>query len=107
MILQKTYDMIQYGYIVLRRYPRSERHTLAAETKRCMYDLLQLIIRANKRYYKKTTLQDIDIELDTLRYFIRLGNDLGFLPFKQYEIWSRKLNEIGRMLGGWFKSINK
>lgn len=107
MILQKTYDMIQYGYVALRKYPRSERHTLAAETKRCMYDLLRLIIRANMKYYKKSTLQDIDIELATLRYYIRLGNDLGFLPFKQYEVWARKLNEIGRMLGGWFKAINK
>lgn len=107
MILQKTYDMIQYGYTALRQYPRSERHTLAAETKRCMYEVLQLIIRANKRYYKKTTLQDLDIELDSLRYLVRLGNDLGFLPFRRYEIWSRKINEIGKMLGGWIKSTKR
>lgn len=106
-ILQKCYDMIEYGYIALRQYPKSEKHTLAAETKRSMYSLLGLIIRANKKYYKKTTLQDIDIELENLRYLIRLGNGLGFLPFKQYENWSRKLNELGKMLGGWFKSINK
>lgn len=105
-ILQKTYDMIQYGYIALRQYPKSEKHTLAAETKRSMYELLKLIIRANRRYYKKTTLQDIDIELDHLRYLIRLGHDLGFLPFKKYEIWSKRLDELGKMLGGWMKSIN-
>lgn len=106
-ILQKCYDMIEYGYIALRQYPKSERHTLAAETKRSMYELLRLIIRANKRYFKKTTLQDIDIEIDNLRYLIRLSNSLGFLPFKQYENWSRKLSEIGKMLGGWIKSTNK
>lgn len=106
-VLQKVYDMIQYGYIALRQYPKSEKFTLAADTKRSMYELLKLIIRANKRYYKKTTLQDIDIELDNLRYLVRLGNDLGFLPFKKYENWSRLLNEIGRMIGGWMKSINK
>jgi|SRR5690625_4920811 len=106
-ILQKCYDMIEYGYIALRQYPKSERHTLAAETKRSMYELLRLIIRGNKRYFKKTTLQDIDIELENLRYLIRLSNNLGFLPFKQYENWSRSLNEIGKMLGGWIKSTNK
>lgn len=106
MILQKCYDMIEYGYMALRQFPRSERHTLAAEIKRSMYELLKLIIRANKRYYKKTTLQDMDVELMNLRYLVRLAHSLGFLPFKQYENWSEMLSELGRMLGGWFKSIN-
>ncbi|AJA42429.1 S23 ribosomal protein [Alkalihalobacillus alcalophilus ATCC 27647 = CGMCC 1.3604] len=107
MILQKTYDMIEYAYLCLKQYPKSERHTLAAETKKSMYELLKLIIRANKRYYKKTTLQDIDVELENLRYLVRLGNSLGFMPFKKYEHLSRKINEVGRMLGGWFKSISE
>ncbi|WJQ12742.1 diversity-generating retroelement protein Avd [Geobacillus stearothermophilus] len=106
-VLQKCYDMILYGYTALRQYPKSEKHTLAAETKRSMYELLKLIIRANKRYYKKTTLQDIDIELDNLRYLVRLGNGLGFLPFKKYENWSRLLDELGRMIGGWMKSTKQ
>lgn len=104
-ILQKCYDMIEYGYVALRQFPKSEKHTLAAEIKRSMYELLRLIIRANKRYYKKTTLQDIDIEIENLRYLVRLSNGLGFLPFKKYEIWTRTLNEIGKMLGGWMKSM--
>ena len=105
-ILQKTYDMIQYGYVCLRQFPKSEKHTLAAEIKQSMYRLLKLIITANKRYYKKTTLQDIDVELEFLRHMIRLSADteLHFLPFKKYENWLKMLNEIGRMLGGWIKS---
>lgn len=99
--------MIEYGYVALRQYPKSERHTLAAETKQSMYDLLKLIIRANKKYYKKTTLQDIDIELENLRYLVRLANGLGFLPFRKFEHWSRLLNEIGKMLGGWLKAMQQ
>ena len=72
-ILQKCYDMIEYGYMALRQYPKSERYTLAADIKQSMYELLKLIIRANKRYFKKTTLQDIDIELENLRYLVRLS----------------------------------
>jgi four helix bundle protein len=106
-ILQKCYDMIEYGYTALRQFPKSERYTLAADIKQSMYELLKLIIRANKRYFKKTTLQDIDIEIENLRYLIRLSNGLGFLPFKKYENWSRKLEELGKMLGGWIKATNK
>lgn len=107
IILQKCYDMIQYGYICLRQYPKSEKHTLAAETKVCMLNLLKLIIQANKRYYKKTTLQDIDVELETLRHYTRLAQSLNFLPIKKYENWIKMISEIGRLLGGWMRSIKQ
>jgi hypothetical protein len=103
-LLQKTYDMIQYGYICLRQYPKSEKHTLAAETKRAMFGLLEAIVMANKRYYKKNAIQDADVQLDILRYYVRLARDLGFLPVGKYENWSKMLSEIGKMVGGWLKS---
>lgn len=105
-ILQKTYDMILYGNICLKQFPKHEKHVMAADIRSSMYRLLDLIIRANKKYYKKTTLQDLDVELEILRTYIRLAADqqLRYLPLKKYEIWSRMLNEIGRMIGGWIKS---
>lgn len=103
-IRQKVEDMIVYGYQALRQFPKSERHTSAADIKRSMFRLLALVITANKRYFKKTTLQDLDVELDLLRSYIRIAMQLGFLPFKKYEVWSAQLNEIGRMLGGWIRS---
>ncbi|MHB8182870.1 MAG: diversity-generating retroelement protein Avd [Candidatus Desulforudaceae bacterium] len=102
-ILQKTYDMLQYGYTCLRQYPKSEKHTLAAETKRAMLGLLRAIIKANKRHHKQAAIQDADVELETLRHFIRLGHDLGFLPLVKYEHWARMTTEIGKMIGGWLK----
>ncbi|NHM25476.1 MULTISPECIES: diversity-generating retroelement protein Avd [Desulfofundulus] len=104
-IRQKCEDMIAYGYTALRQFPKSERYTLAADIKKSMYRLLNLIIAANKKYYKKTTFQEMDVELDYLRSLIRLAMQLGFLPFKKYENWAAMLNEIGKMLGGWMKSM--
>ena len=44
---------------------------------------------------------------DKLRIFFRLSKDLQFISFDQYEYGSNLINEIGRMLGGWYKkSIN-
>src|SRR4030043_2436166 len=106
-IRQKCVDMIQYGYIALRQFPKSEKFTLASEMKNTMWRLLRHIVICNKRYYKKTTIQDLDAELDLLRTQVRLAKELKYLPFNKYEIWSRLLDEIGRMIGGWFKSLNK
>lgn len=103
-ILQKTYDMIQYGYICLQQYPKSEKYTLAAETKKAMFELLKAIIMANRRYYKKNAIQEADVQLEILRYYIRLAKDLRFLSIKKYENWSKMTTEIGKMIGGWLKS---
>ena len=104
-ILQKTYDMILYSQNALQQFPKHEKHVLATEIRQTMNNLLTLIITANKKYYKKTTLQEIDVELEKLRFFVRLSKDMKYIDIKKYEVWSRLLTEIGRMLGGWMKTF--
>ena len=106
VIRQKAEDMIAYAYEALRASAQRETY-LAADIKRSMFRLRALIITTNKRYYKKSTLQDLDIELDVLRSYVRLAMTLGFLPFRKYEIWAGQLNEIGRMVGGWMRSVKQ
>ena len=108
-ILQKTEDMILYANKALEQFPRLERYALAADIKQTMYSFYRLIITANKKYYKKTTLQDADVELEVLRGFIRLAanKEMRYLPMKKYEIWSKMLSEIGAMLGGWIKAMKQ
>ena len=67
LIRQKVEAMIEYGHCALRQFPKSERHVLSAEIRGSMWALLRLVIVCNKRYHKKTTLQDLDAELDLLR----------------------------------------
>ena len=108
-ILSKVYDMILYGNQCLKHFPKHEKHVMAADIRRSMYRMLQLIIRANKKYQKRPVLEEIDVELDTLRTLIRLAadKDLKYLHLKKYEHWSKLLNEIGRMLGGWLKTTKR
>lgn len=103
-IKQKTEDAIEYLYIALKHFPKSERFTLCADIKQSMYKIMRLIIQANKSKNKLTILYEIDTELDVLRMLIRLSMKMGFMPFKKYEVTSGYLAEIGRMLGGWIKA---
>ena len=104
-IMQKVFDMMQYGYGALAQYPKSEKFALCTDIKRCMDTMLERTIEAQKKYYKKTTLQDLDVEVAKLRAYLRLSHELGFLPMKKYEVWSGMAVEIGKMLGGWLKTI--
>jgi S23 ribosomal protein len=106
-ILQKTFDMMNYAYPALAQYPKGEKFALVVDIKRRMDVMLERIIEANKKYYKKTTLQELDVEVEKLKAYVRLSYNLGFLPPKKYEQWSGLVVEIGRMVGGWIKSVSK
>ncbi len=106
-ILEKAFEMIEYGYQVLQQFPKSEKFALAVDIKHCMHIILERILEAQKKYYKKTTLQELDIELMKLRAYVKLGYNLGFIPLKKYENWSARNVELGKMVGGWIKSNNK
>jgi len=105
-LLQKIFDMMEYGYLALAQFPKSEKFALATDIKRCMDVMLERCIEAQKKYYKKTTLQDLDVEIMKLKAYLRLSHNLGFLPLKKYEVWSEKVVEIGKMLGGWLKTVH-
>ena len=107
LMLQKITDMMEYAYVALRQFPKSERYAMATDMKRCMDEILRLAIRARKRYYKKTTLEDMDIEIANLRVLIRLAYRLRFIDMQKYEVWSGKVDEIGKMLGGWLKTVRQ
>ncbi len=106
-ILQKVFDMMKYAYPALKEYPKAEKFALAVDIKRCMDLILERVIEANKKYYKKTTLQELDVEVAKLKAYVRLSYNLGFLPVKKYELWSEMVVEIGKMVGGWIGSVNK
>ena len=107
LILGKIEDMMLYAYPVLNAYPKYERFVLAADIKRCMDQAMERTIEANKKYYKKITLQELDVEIDKLRKYVRLSYRLKYIDFKKYKQWSEQVNEIGRMLGGWMASTKK
>ena len=78
-----------------------------------MYTMLEMAVRLEKKYHKKTTLQDLDIEVDVLRNLLRLAKDPDLYPkqkpcldFHTWEVWMRKVDEIGRMIGGYTEWVN-
>lgn len=103
---QKICDLIEYSLIAFRNFPKSERFSLVADIKDMEYTLLFLCIAAEKKYTKKTTLQEMDITVAKLRRFIRMSYNLQFISIHTYEVWSGKVVEIGKMLGGWIKTVN-
>jgi len=103
VIYQKLYDVILYAIPILNRFPKSQRFVLAQQIQNALLDAAKLIARANIERDKRKTLVELDIVLDQARLLIRVAHDLNLLSHCHYGQMAMRLNEIGRLLGGWRK----
>lgn len=108
-IIQKVYDLLKFAIPVLNKYPRNQKFTLADRIQNQFSDLLELYIDA---YYassskKKPLLQQANIQLEKLRHYLRLSYELRLISSNKYQEFATRLNEIGKMTGGWLKSLHK
>ena len=119
---QKFIGLAKLMNVYLNHFPKHEKYGLALEIRRAAYDVYGLIVEAQKRYIKKTTLTSLDIRHEQLRMLIRLAHELGYFEFKagekadkqreelsehRYLAISRLIDELGRMIGGWIVADRK
>jgi len=102
-LFQKTYDYYEWVYPHLKNYPKSERFTLVQNIEYSLLELLSLVIMARKTNGSQEYLEEADRELEKLRVFMRLSKDLEFISLGLYEDSSEKIDEIGKLLGGWMQ----
>ena len=76
VVLQKVQDLMIYSYPVLTQFPKAVKFSLAEDIRNCMNKLLELTIEEEKRYIKKTTIQNMDIENEKLKILIRIAFEL-------------------------------
>ena len=106
ILFQKHYDLMLYAIPISNRFPASQRYVLGQQIQNCMLEIAGLIVRANKsQQYRKARIFDIDTELEKLRLLLRLAKDLGFMSIKKYGIHAGKVDEIGKIVGGWIRSL--
>ena len=46
-------------------------------------------------------LTEANLVLEMARHHVRLAHDLKLISPHQYEVFARKMEEVGRMIGGW------
>lgn len=106
-ILQKVKDMMLYAYPALAQFPKSEKFAMVADIKRVMDTMLELCIEIEKKIYRKNSLQNLDIANEKLQTYLQMAHFLKFLSTHKYEVWSAKLVEIGKMIGGMLKAVRQ
>lgn len=59
--------------VFLSSFPRAEKYILGSEIRSSILSIYRLTISANKKYHRKTTLQNLDVEIELMRKLITLA----------------------------------
>jgi len=70
-------------------------------------EVIELIIKASysDKLEKFISLKNASVKLDLLKFFLQITWEIKSLDNKKYILISEKMNEIGKMLGGWIKAL--
>ncbi len=87
--------------------PKLDRYTIGQKVFELLLEIIANIMAAQYQHgaRKKQTLVEISPKLNTIKILVRLTHSLDIIPQKQYISLEQELNEIGKMLGGWIKSL--
>jgi hypothetical protein len=106
-IIAKAYDLLKTAIPMLNGLPRNYKFTLGDRLQNHLTDLLEGLIEAVylPPEEKKLLLKRLNIQLEKIRYLFRLGYELGLYHSPQFQNYAQRIDEIGRMIGGWMKSL--
>ena len=116
---QKFFEMMKLLKIYLNHFPKDEKLALSLSIKNTAIEIFDLITESQKRYYKKTSLTNLDVKHEQLRMKLYLANELGYFNFKngrrdenvdavgRYLAISKLIDEIGRLIGAWINKLKE
>lgn len=100
----KLYDIILWLMPQVEKFPRDLKFTLGDRVISTLLDSLEMIVEAAYSRDKQHLLRKLNLQLEKLRYLVRLSKDVKAMNIKKYAFISNEIDELGRMVGGWIKA---
>ena len=103
-------NRIKEGYLIwidiIRHMSREQRYTIGTRIENKFLDLLELsyIAYFTGKDRKVEKISDCILILDTLKFLIHIAWEAKSISHKHYEDMAFKLEEVGKMFGGWKKN---
>jgi hypothetical protein len=106
-VLSDFYDLTHYLVGRIAKFPRHHRYSLGTDMERRLQAILARLVRA--RYAgpeddKAGLLKDVNVDLEVLRFQLRLAKDLTALPLNSHGHAVKLVGQVGAQVGGWLKS---
>ncbi len=107
LIEKKIEEMIAYLHIMVKQFPKEEKYILAGRVRELAYEIYELAITVNKRYFKKTTISEMNVKHQLLRRMVHLAYKLKYIDNQKFRVAQLHIDEVGRMLGNWIKTVKQ
>lgn len=94
--------------VIVPHIPKGSRYTIGARIENKFLDLLEhtYITYFTEKSQKSEKVSECILILDTLKFLISVAWEGRAISNKHFENISFKLEETGRMFGGWKKNID-
>lgn len=97
-------EFVEWLLPTTEKFPKKVRLTLTNRIDNLAVDVAMTLTEAQYTKTPGRLIRDANLLLTKMRILLRLAHTMAFLPHKQYEHASRKIDEVGRMLGAWSKA---
>lgn len=89
-------------------FPKKQRFVLGQQIENSSLACIRLIIEANNARSPEATsakLTQLNVELEVLRGLLRIAYEVRFLSTKSLAFITGRIDEVGKMCGGWHKRV--
>ena len=106
-LTQKLVAVYKLWLEFLPHFHKDSKYTIGAKIDNLFLETIEYVVRASysDKLEKLISLKNASVKLDLLKFFLQLSWEIKSLDNKKYITLSETLDEIGKMLGGWIKSL--
>jgi len=104
-VLTKLHDLLVYLVPQLSRFPRDQKFVLGDRIEVKVLEVQESCLRAYYGRDKRPHLLEANLTLEVTRHLIRLAHALRYFSNHTYGVVSEKVDVVGRMIGGWLRSL--
>lgn len=91
----------------ISNFPKREQYTLGKRIEDLILEIISLAVLARAKNGRSELLivEKIDVHLKEIMILLRISEKIKSLKTAGYTVLSKKLIELGKIIGGWIKNM--
>ncbi len=109
IVWQKSHELVLKIYEITKSFPKDEQFGLTSQVRRAAVSIPSNIVEGKARNSNKDYNRFLLIargSLEEVKYQILLAKDLKYIDEVVYKEVYRRMDEVGRLLGGLIKTLD-
>jgi len=108
-LTHKVYGLYKNFQEFSKLFPKSEKHTLGQKIENLILEILEngFLAADSPKQEKIPLLKTMSVKTHLLKTLLRLTLEIRIMDNKKYIILQEQLQEVGKMIGGWLRYLQR